>query len=49
MYVCYAYALVPTEAREGVTNSRKLSCGCWELNLGPPGKHPVLLAAGQSL
>jgi len=25
------------------TDSCELSCGCWELNPGPPEKQPVLL------
>lgn len=30
----------------GVTDSCKLPCGSWELNLGLPEEHPVLLPAG---
>ena len=33
----------------GVTDSCELSCGCWELNLGPLGKQPVLQTAEPSV
>ena len=33
----------------GVTNSCELSCGCWELNLGPLEEQSVLLTAESSL
>jgi hypothetical protein len=32
----------------GVRDSYELPCGCWELNLGPPEKQPVLLRAEPS-
>ena len=33
----------------GVTDSCELSCGCWELNLGPLEEQPVLLTIEPSL
>ena len=30
-------------SRTGVPDSCELPCGCWELNLGPLEKQPVLL------
>lgn len=33
----------------GVTDSCKMTCGCWELNWGPQKEQPVLLTAEQSL
>ena len=33
----------------GVTDSRELPCGCWELNLDPLEEQPVLLTTEPSL
>jgi hypothetical protein len=39
MYVCVRVSPPGTE----VTGSCELPCGCWELNLGPLDKQPMLL------
>lgn len=33
----------------GITDGCKLTCGCWELNLGHLQEQPVLLSAEPSL
>jgi hypothetical protein len=33
----------------GLTDSCELSCGCWELNSGPPEEQPVLSTTKPSL
>ena len=56
MYVCHVCAWCSQRPEEGVrspttavTDGCEPPCGYWELNLGPPEKHPVHLTTKPAL
>ena len=50
MHWCFAYMCVCVRVSDlEVTDSCELSCGFWDLNLGPLEEQPVLLTTEPSL